>query len=502
MDAAPLADAWQGPEGCSTGLAFTDITSQSPDLQTNLYGGEAGWDHVDKYGPGIGLADLNGDGILDLVQVRSERNHPELRPPVVYRGLGDGGFEQAATPSWNAQDNATFVLLFDYDLDADLDLLIGVAGGNVVLYRNDGAFAFEVATFEAGLGSAAQFAYAAAAGDVDGDGDLDLYLGQWRADLKEHGAGMAPNLLFLNTAGVFTPSSADLSCAGSATLGVGFADLDGDHDLDLYVANDFFADCLYENIGDGAFREIGKAAGVTDAAMHAMGVAFGDLNGDSVLDILVTDTEQPDSSRGNGVFYGQSTPFSYKSVGFDSGLDGVTALQADWLVSWGVSIRDFDLDGFADVHAATHIERQELFWHNEAGIFVPSWDVINSLEISDSRGSAYGDIDGDGDLDIVIGRRGGSVQILRNDQSTGNPFLTVQIEPPSKAIGATVTIVSEGKSQMRVIQAGSGYMSTSPPVATFGLCGASFVDSLEVSFPDGSRYFAEKLAAGVIHLEP
>ncbi|MBL4635881.1 MAG: VCBS repeat-containing protein, partial [Kofleriaceae bacterium] len=184
----PPPDAWIPPAGCVSELRFSDITTQSPDLADNLYGGQPGWDHVDKYGPGIALGDLDGDGNLDLVQVRSERSQAGLRPPVVYRGLGDGGFEEVAQPAWRSQDNATFALLFDYDGDGDSDLLIGVAGGDVALYRNDGEFRFTLATAAAGLTGVAGFAYAAAAGDVDGDGDLDLYLGQWRADLPEHGA--------------------------------------------------------------------------------------------------------------------------------------------------------------------------------------------------------------------------------------------------------------------------------------------------------------------------
>ncbi len=485
-DAGLRADAWVGPPGCTSGLDFADISQLSPDLAANPFGGEAGWDHVDKYGPGLGLADLDGDGHLDLVQVRSERNAPALRTPVVYRGLGDGRFEEATRPEWRDADNGTFALLFDYDGDEDLDLLIGIAGANVRLYRNDGAFAFVDATVEAGLEGIADYAYAAAAGDVDSDGVLDLYLGQWQADLPEHGAGMAPNRLLLGTGTGFALASAEVACEGRSTLG-----------LDIYVANDFFEDCLYENLGDGEWRDVAQAAGVATDAMHAMGVAFGDLNGDAHLDVLVTDTEQTDTSRGNAAFVSSPTELSFESSALSLGLDGISTLQADWLVCWGVGIQDFDLDGYPDIHLATHIERDEIYLHNQAWEFAPAWNLINGIEGVDARGTAYGDIDGDGDLDIVQGLRGAGIQVLRNTAAESSQFLRVEITPPAQAIGASVWVVSEGKTQIQVIQAGSGYMSSGPPTATFGLCGASSAQRVEIRFADGSRQVAEDVAAGV-----
>ncbi len=493
-DAAVQSDAWQAPENCASGLAFEDISSLSPDLQANRYGGEPGWDHVDKYGPGVGLADLDGDGYLDIVQVRAERNVAALRPPVVYRGVGDGRFQEAARPAWREQDNGTFALLFDYDQDQDIDILIGVAGGDPVLYRNDGAFAFTQVSAQAGLSGIVDHAYAAVAGDVDGDGDLDLYLGQWRADLPDHGPGMAENLLLLNQGGVFSTAEQDLRCDGRSTLGLAMADLDGDSDLDIYVANDFFEDCLYENLGSEGWREIGRSAGISTDAMHAMGVGLGDVNEDGLLDILVTDTEQPDSSRGNALFLRQGS--GYQSAALAMGLDGISTLQADWLVSWGIGLEDFDRDGHLDVHVATHTEREELFFHNEGGTYAPAWDLIQGLEEIDARGTAYGDIDGDGDVDIVVGRRGGGLQILRNLSGQENRGLRVIIEPIELAIGATVRVQTEQGTQVRVIQAGSSFMSSSPAVASFGLCGAQTALSVEVQLVNGSSFQASEVPAG------
>jgi hypothetical protein len=183
------------------------------------------------------------------------------------------------------------------------------------------------------------------------------------------------------------------------------------------------------------------------------------------------------------------------------GLDGISTLQADWLVSWGVGIEDFDLDGYPDIHMATHGERDEIVLHNQGGTFVPAWSVINGLADSDARGSAYGDIDGDGDLDIVQGRRGAGIQVLRNTAAESSQFLRVEITPPVQAIGATVKVQSAGHSQVHPIQAGSGYMSSGPPSATFGLCGETAASRVEIRFADGTSLVEEDVPAGVYKLQ-
>lgn len=502
-DAPELPDAPDAPagEGCAGAgpIALVDISDSSPDLALAPYGGAAGWDHADKYAPGVALADLDGDDVLDLVQPRNDRANPALRSLRMYRGLGDGTFQDVTPVAWDETRNATVALAFDYDGDDDLDVFVGVDGGPSVLFRNDGNWGFTEVAEAAGVAAPEARVFAAAAGDIDADGDLDLYLGTWNASAPEHGPGTAPNLLLVNNGdGTFAEQGAQagVQCEGRSTLGLAVVDLDGDRALDIYVANDYFPACLYRNQGDGTFVDVAEEAGVADGAMTGMGVAVGDLDGDGRLDLLVTDTEIADASRGNALYLNRSSA----ALAFDSsaralGLDGMETLQADWLVCWGVGLPDLDLDGDLDVHVATHGQRPELLWRNQGGAFEPLYDLIFDLEDVDGRGSAYGDLDRDGDLDIVVARRGAGLQVLRND-TQGGRSITVAVRPRSAAPGARVMVTAGARTQTAVLQAGQSFMSTGPLEQVFGLGCADRADRVEVELATGAVVRLDDVAAG------
>jgi hypothetical protein len=478
-------------------IVLVDVSAESSDLAAAPFGGSPGWDASDKYTPGVALADLDGDGVLDLVQPRNDRDQPALRGLRIHRGLGDGRFVDVTSVSWDETRNATAAVAFDHDGDDDLDVFVGVDGGPSVLLRNDGDFAFVDVAVEIGVAAAGDRVFTAAAGDVDGDGDADLYLGNWNASAPGHGDGTAPNRLLRNDGGVFTDvtAGAGVDCHGWSTLGLAMADFDADGALDIYVANDFFDACLYWGRGDGTFVEGAQAAGVARGAFHGMGVAVGDIDGDLDLDVYVTDDEWVDDSWGNALYLNDGAgKRTFASSARDLGLDGLSTLAADWLVCWGVGLIDLDQDADLDVHVATHGLRDELLWRNHDGAFTAERGLMRELGDADARGSAYGDIDGDGDLDLVVGRRGAGLQVLRND-TAGGAWLAVAPRPPAAAPGAVVTISAGGRTQVAVVQAGSSYLSAGPPVAHFGLGQAARVERVEVRFPDGATRELRDLAA-------
>lgn len=470
-------------------LQFGDITDASPDLFAAPFKGNPGWGSSDKYSPGLALADLDGDGKLDLVQPRNDSRSAAHSTPHLYRGVGDGSFVDVTPAGWDVRRRSPAVLVFDIDGDDDLDVFFGVDNATSVLYRNDGGFVFTDVTAEAGLAAYTDRVFTAVAGDVDGDGDLDLYTGAWNASARRHGPGTAPNRLFLNDGtGVFVELPGAAECEGRSTLGASLVDLDRDGDLDLYVVNDFFDDCLYRNNGDMTFTDIAPEAGTDKSTRGGMGIAIGDLDGDGLEDILVTDSTARDDSIGNAVFM-NSGDLNFVSSAGDLGLALFQTAAGNYkMLGWGCGIFDFDLDGDNDVHVVTHVTIREVFWQNSVAGFTVASGVSYGLPDADGRGSAYGDVDGDGDLDIVVGRRGDGryifdpapVQVLRNDTPTPHGSIAVAIRPLSRAPGARVTVTTDdGRSQVRTLPAGSSYASSSPTEAIFGL-GRSSVTKIEV----------------------
>jgi enediyne biosynthesis protein E4 len=480
-------------------LTFRDATGDAGELEDsygagneNPGGGEPARGKADWYAPGILLADLDGDGALDIYLPRYDNERPELRKNLLYKNDGRGRFTDVTDRSGaGSEANSTAAVAGDLDGDGDLDLFVTNDLAPSHLYVNDGSGRFTDRAAEKGVDRVMR-AFVASLVDFDHDGRLDIYVGAWDAAGPNghwggQGSHVAPNVLYHQRPdGTFEDVSAraGVECFGRSTLATGFADLDGDGFEDLYVANDFFDDCLYLNNGDGTFRDATAEWGAGPNAVTAMGVAYGDADNDQDLDLYVADDRLQDASIGN-VFY-RNDRVRFTSMAPELGLDG--------RFSWSTAFADFDADGWLDLFAATPVGNgPQLLFHNRGELRFDEIGGDAIGELRDARGAAVGDVDRDGRLDLVIALRRDPIALYLNATEPAGHHLRVR--PIAKgggpAIGATVRVESGGRAQVRTIVAGDGYRSQSELVAHFGLGDWARADRVEVRFPTGEEVVRE-----------
>jgi hypothetical protein len=324
----------------------------------------------------------------------------------------------------------------------------------------------------------------------------------------------AQDLLYLNDGkGKFTNVTQEKKIDVEKLYGMGvvIADYDNDGWPDIFVANDLTPNLLYHNLGKGEFKEVGVISGTAldenGVEEGSMGADFGDFNNDGWLDLFYTNssyqTDELALNLKNGNFALRSYPL---------GLG-----EATWLyVGWGTFFADLDNDGWEDIFVVNgHLypeadrfdmglkykQRKQLFMNQADRKFVEAngaWGpAINQPDIG--RGTAYGDFDNDGDLDILINNLDGSPTLLRNDGGNQNSWLMVQCEGTvsnRSAIGTRLIVRTGGSQQTREIKAGSGYASHNDMRVHFGLGSLSRVDELEIRWPSGR---VQKLASPVLN---
>ena len=289
-----------------------------------------------------------------------------------------------------------------------------------------------------------------------------------------------------------------------------FADYDLDGDPDIFVANDSVANFLFRNNGDGTFEEVGLNSGVAydenGKARAGMGVDFGDYDQDGLLDLIVTNFVE----EGNALFRNNGDG-SFSEVTYTTGI-----LQSSYLnVGFGVGFFDHDNDGDLDVfvangHVSPGVEKyvdyvsfaqRNLLFENRGGHFEEgSADGYFSVQ-EVSRGAAFGDIDNDGDIDILITNNAGPLHLLRNDVGNRRNWLTLKLigkKSNRDAIGAIVKARVKGRLQVAQVQRARSYLTSNDPRVHLGLGDADQVDELEVHWPSGARQKLHKLRANQI----
>ena len=496
-----------------TTVRFTDITRESGVSFHHVNGASPDKHLVETMGSGGLFFDYDNDGWIDLflvdggsladARVASQAKHR------LYRNRGNGTFEDVtATSGIRHRDYGMGACAGDYDNDGWIDLYVTNFGPNA-LYRNRGDGSFTDVTAFAQVGEP-RWSASCAFADLDKDGDLDLFVVNYvDADRQKTpycgNAKLAqrfychplnypslPNTLYRNDGrGVFTDVSAasGIGAHRGNGLGVVVTDYDGDGWPDVFVANDSVANVLFRNTGKLRFVETALGAGVavaTDGKARAgMGVDAGDYDGDGREDVVVTNLDFETHSLfrnvGDGLFeyttrtsgLGFATlPF----VGF-----GVAFLDADNDMQLDIAIANGHIMDNAPVYrSGTTYAQRNLFFRNagskrfvEIGRNAGDGFALEKV----SRGLVAGDIDNDGDLDLVVTNNGQSADVLRNDSVRGNSLLV------RAAIGARVRVTAGGQTQVRDVRAGSSYLGQNDLRVHFGLGHAAMADRVEVTWP-------------------
>ena len=516
-------------------VTFTDITAQSgvgfvhaasPTSQKYL---------PETMGGGVALFDYDGDGRLDLYFTNGARlqdpmpagAQPDKREARywnrLYRQKPDGTFadvtERAGVQGYGY---GMGLAAGDYDGDGHVDLYVTAYGGGT-LYRNRGDGTFEDVTKKTGVGAAG---WPTSAGwfDYDRDGRLDLFVARYmdwdfqrgnlfcgdprvRAYCHPDNFKGATNLLFRQKAdGTFEEVGARAGVADpdGKGLGVAVADFDGDGHTDVFVANDSVRQQLFRNRGDGTFEDIALLSGAgydeNGKTFAGMGVDAADYDNDGLPDVFVTalSNETYPLYRNNG-----DLTFTYATQ--TSGVALITLLYA----GWGARFADFDNDGLRDIfvaqgHVLDTIERTTTYLKykqpplvmRNAGRTERGHAFVNVSASAGAafnvplaaRGLACGDIDNDGDTDIVIAQTDAPPLILRND-GTRNHWLGLALtgtKSNRQGIGARVVVTDAGgRKQTFDVSASGSYLSASDPRVLVGLGAAAGVQKIEVRWPGG-----------------
>jgi hypothetical protein len=487
---------------------------------------------LESTGSGVALLDFDGDLDLDIYLLRGAATLEGAAAGgnVLYRNDGALRFTDVtaaaavAGSGWSCGAAAA-----DFDNDGDTDLYVTRFGANL-LYRNRGDGTFELAP---GAGGAADpgLSLSAAAGDYDRDGWLDLYVCNyltWEPNQVRRigdrycfyravevycgpdGLPGAVSRLYRNRGdGSFEDRTAAAGVARPElkAMSAQWTDLDGDHWPDLYVASDSTSNLLLRNRGDGRFDDLSLASGAAvsgaGAEQSGMGSSSGDADGDGDFDLMVTNFQNDSNTL-------------YRNLGgllfADASAAAGLALASYDRLSWSTAFVDLDSDGDLDLYVVSghvypqaaqlgepYAQRPQIFLNRGDGSFSDASAVAGApfTEPHPSRGAAWGDLDDDGAIELVVNAVDGPAR-LWSAAPSGNHYLAVRLRGRRSnrdGFGARLRLLVGDRWQAREARASDGYLSSNDPRVRFGLGARRGADHLIVLWPSGTRQTFDRLPA-------
>ncbi|MCP3981558.1 MAG: CRTAC1 family protein [bacterium] len=512
---------------------------------------------LSSVGASVAAGDYDDDGWIDLYVTNSRRGEPNFLYRNNGDGTFTDVAAAAGLADVNDEHGASMDSIWaDLDDDGRLDLYI-VRWGRDLLYRNNGDGTFRDVTAESFTtpdgtpGTPWANGNAVISLDYDLDGRLDLYVGNYFREVDlwdlestwimhdsfETSRNAGKNYLYRQQEdGTFVEVAASLKVDDAGwTLAVGAADLDNDGWPDIYVANDFGPDQLFYNDGAGGFVNVSETAIGYDTR-KGMNVDFGDFNNDGWIDIYVTNITTAEYLQEGNMLWRNNGP----------GTDGLTRFMdispesatydGGW--GWGAKFLDYDNDGDLDIFTVNGFisAGDGNYWYDLASWTVLGKDPADALSwptigdrsfsgyeafrfwrnrghetfeevateigvdsVSDGRGISVVDYDNDGDLDIFTANQGQPPHLFRNDGDPEHAWVQFRLEGDSElgtrdAIGARVTLVSEGRQQIREREGGTGYSGQSDPRLHFGLGTGERIELVEIRWPDGGIQYLENVS--------
>ena len=441
-------------------------------------------------GGGMAIGDVNGDGWEDIFVSTGalvDVNGVNLTPNKLLISDGQGNFtDQTAAFNLNPQDMySSGPLIADIDGDGLRDLIIGgvspeglVNTGWVRLYKNNANSGF--VDISAGSGLPHTDNYSTTAADIDGDGDLDLAFSHW---------GYTNDKLLWenNGVGVFSDATNQwLAVENPFSFTISFDHLNNDQNIDMMVASDYGFSNYYRSTGHSMITQ--DPSVLTDE--HGMGASVGDFDNDGDMDWFVTSIYLAGGGRTGNRLYQNDGNGGFTDISETAGVQ-----DGGW--GWGSCFADFNNDGFLDIYHVNgypdvdfNTDRARLFINSGDGTFVDRAQELNVDDGGMGRAVLCFDQNRDGKIDILINNNDQMSAFYQNNIATTNHYLLVKLQggiDNIDAVGAKIEATINGSTTLtRTVSLGNNYLSTEPTMQHFGLGAASIIDTLKVTWPDGT----------------